>query len=172
MESAVDRAKTVSPSAHTTADRARVLLEINNAIVSHLDLGRVLKSVSQCLRREIKHDVASLALYDPERNELRLHALEFPDNGDFLQEGQLIPFDGTPAGLVFATRKPVLRHRPDLNEFPAEIMKHAYARGIRSGCAVPLLCHDKIVGTILVASMQESAFTESDVELLLQIGAQ
>src|SRR5690348_11555067 len=80
MERAVDRAKTVSPSAHTTADRARVLLEINNAIVSHLDLGRVLKSVSQCLRREIKHDVASLALYDPERNELRLHALEFPDN--------------------------------------------------------------------------------------------
>jgi hypothetical protein len=43
------------------ADRARVLLEINNAIVSHLDLAQVLKGVSDCLRREIKHDFAGLA---------------------------------------------------------------------------------------------------------------
>src|SRR5690242_19932286 len=135
MESAADRAKVESPSAHTAADRARVLLEINNAIVSHLDLAKVLKSVSECLRREIKHDIASLALYDPERQELRLHALEFPENADFLKQGQLIPFEGTPAGLVFATRKPVLRHHPDFDEFPAAIMKQAYASGIRSGCA-------------------------------------
>ena len=32
------------------SDRARVLLEINNAVVSHLDLAKVLLSVSDCLR--------------------------------------------------------------------------------------------------------------------------
>ena len=61
------------------AERARVLLEINNAVVSHLDLARVLKSVSDCLRREIKHDFAALALYNEELHELRSHALDFPD---------------------------------------------------------------------------------------------
>lgn len=50
----------------TPSDRARILLEINNAIVSHLDLVQVLKAASTCLKREIKHDFAALALYNPE----------------------------------------------------------------------------------------------------------
>lgn len=154
------------------ADRARVLLEINNAIVSHLDLAQVLRAVSACLRREIKHDFAALALYNPERHELRLHALDFPDDQNFIKQGQLIPLVGTPASLAFSSRKTVLRHRPDFNEFSADIMKQAYARGIRSGCAVPLICHDKIVGSMALASLRESAFTENDAELLTQIGAQ
>jgi formate hydrogenlyase transcriptional activator len=155
-----------------TADRARVLLEINNAIVSHLDLVKVLQAISACLRREVKHDLASIALYDAEHHELRLHGLDFPEDQQFMKQGQLIPLVGTPASLAFSTRKPVLRHRPDFEEFPADIMKVAYARGIRSGCAVPLISHDKIVGTLMVASLRESAFNEHDVELLTQIGTQ
>src|SRR5215475_15663493 len=153
-------------------DRARVLLEINNAVVSHLDLVEVLRAISACLRREIKHDLAGMALYDEERHELRLHALDFPADQQFMKQGQLIPLVGTPASLAFSTRKPVLRHKPDFEEFPAEIMKQAYARGIRSGCAVPLLCHDEIVGSMMVASLHESAFTEDDAELLAQIARQ
>src|SRR5262249_10872106 len=79
---------------------------------------------------------------------------------------------GTPAALAFSSRKPVLRHRPAPDEFPDEMMKRAYAAGIRSGCAVPLLYHDKIVGSMAIASLRESAFTEEDVELLTQIGTQ
>jgi formate hydrogenlyase transcriptional activator len=161
-----------SSAARPPADRARVLLEINNAIVSHLDLAQVLKGVSDCLRREIKHDFAGLALYDAERHELRLHALDFPNDQGFLEKGQLIPLTGTPASLAFATRKAVLRHRPDFDEFPADIMKAAYARGIRSGCAVPLLYREKIVGSMVVASLRESAFTEDDADLLTQIARQ
>lgn len=154
------------------ADRARVLLEINNAVVAHLDLAQVLRSVSTCLRREIKHDFAALALYNPERHELRTHALDFPDDPAFLKQGQLIPLVGTPAALAFSSRKAVLRHRPDFDEFPADLMKQAYARGIKSGCAVPLICHEKIVGSMVLASLRESAFTEDDAELLTQIGTQ
>ena len=154
------------------SDRARVLLEINNAVVSHLDLAQVLKAVSACLRREINHDFAALALYNPELHELRLHALDFPSDPTFLKQGQLIPLVGTPASLAFSSRKRVLRHRPDPNEFTADIMKLAYARGIKSGCAVPLICHDKIVGSMALASLRESAFTEDDAELLTQIGTQ
>jgi len=161
-----------SEDGHTIPDRARVLLEINNAIVSQLDLVSVLKAVSECLRREIRHEFASLAIYNAERNELRLHALDFDHPASFLQQGQLIPLVGTPASLAFSSRKPVLRHRPDFDEFPAPIMKQAYSIGIRSGCAVPLLFHDKIIGSMMIASLRESAFTEDDAELLRQIGVQ
>ena len=131
--------------ARPLAERARVLLEINNAIVSHLDLAQVLNAVSACLRREINHDFAGLALYDADNHELRLHALDFPKDQTFLEKGQLIPLVGTPASLAFATRKAVLRHRPDPEEFPDELMQRAYERGIRSGCAVPLLVATKLL---------------------------
>lgn len=101
-----------------------------------------------------------------------MHALDFPNERTLVEEGQLTPLVGTPASLAFSSRKPVLRHRPDFEEFPADIMKRAYAIGVRSACAVPLLCHDKIVGSIALASLRESAFTEDDVDLLTQIGAQ
>ncbi|MFO0698239.1 MAG: hypothetical protein U0236_03340 [Nitrospira sp.] len=38
--------------------RERLLLEINNAVVSHLDLRELLKSIFVCLRRVIPHDAA------------------------------------------------------------------------------------------------------------------
>jgi formate hydrogenlyase transcriptional activator len=172
MDSLVDTDRTQVSSSRLPSDRARVLLEINNAVVSHLDLAAVLKAVSDCLRKEIKHDFAALALYDAEANQLRLHALDFPHDQDFLKKGQLIPLVGTPAALAFSSRKTVLRHRVDHNEFTADIMKLAAARGIQSGCAVPLICHDKIVGSMALASLRESAFTDDDAELLTQIGVQ
>ena len=76
MNSTTNEISTRSLDGHTIPERARVLLEINNAIVSRLDLVGVLKAVSECLRREIRHEFASLAIYNAERNELRLHALE------------------------------------------------------------------------------------------------
>jgi hypothetical protein len=42
----------------TIAERSRLLLEINNAIVSHLELAPLLKAISECLRRELPHDFA------------------------------------------------------------------------------------------------------------------
>ena len=160
------------PSGRPPSDRARVLLEINNAIVSHLDLVQVLNAISACLRREIQHDFAGLALYDAESNQLRVHALDFPVDQKFFEKGQLIPLAGTPAGLAFTSRKPVLRQRIDVNEFHADLVKQAVAKGLRSGCAVPLICHDRIVGSMALASLSEGAFSEDDAELLTQIGVQ
>jgi formate hydrogenlyase transcriptional activator len=154
------------------AKHAEILLEINNAIVSKLDLAEVLNAISGCLKREIRHDFAAIALYDAELDELRLHALDFPADQNFMEKGHVIPLAGTPAAVAFATRKPVLRHHVDFVEFHHPIMQRAAAAGIQSGCAVPLICHDKIVGSMMLASLRESAFTEDDVELLTQIGTQ
>ncbi len=116
-------------------------------------------SLTACAARS-KHDFAGLALYDAESNHLRVHALDFPVDQKFYEKGHTIPLEGTPAGLAFTSRKPVLRQRIDVNEFPADMVKHAVAKGLRSGCAVPLICHDRIVGSMSLASMREGAFTE------------
>lgn len=156
----------------TSSNRAQVLLEINNAIASHLELAPLLKAISECLRRELPHDFAGLAIYDPEIGQLRVHGLNFEAGQEYFSIGQTVPIEGTPGGLAFTSRRPVLRHRPDPDEFPAERMKEALQAGVKSGCVVPLICHGNALGTLAIASLRESAFTEADAELLSQIAAQ
>jgi formate hydrogenlyase transcriptional activator len=153
-------------------DRSRLLLEINNAIVSHLGMRELLGAVSGCLRREIPHDLAGLALYDPETQQLKTYAMDFPRNQDFIEAGVPIPLEGTPEGLALTSGRTVLIKNLSLTEFPAEIVKRAVMEGLRSGCAVPLMSHGNTLGTLSVVSLQESAFTEEDAELLGQIGTQ
>jgi formate hydrogenlyase transcriptional activator len=153
-------------------DRLSLVLEINNAVASHLELRALLKAISACLGRVIPHDFASFCLYDPEIHQLRAHALDFPGNQDFVESGDPIPLEGTPEGLAFTTQQTVHVRRLNLTEFPAEIMKRAEAEGLKSGCAVPLLLHGRALGTLSVVSMQEDAFTDDDATLFSRIGAQ
>ena len=105
--------KVPEPSSQTSANRAQVLLEINNAIASHLELSSLLKAISECLRHELPHDFATI--YDHEVGHLRVHGLNFEAGKEQFSVGQLVPLEGTPGGLAFTSRKPVLRHRPDPN---------------------------------------------------------
>ncbi|BCA54499.1 HyfR-type DNA-binding transcriptional activator [Nitrospira sp. KM1] len=153
-------------------DRLRVLLEINNAVVSHLDLRKLLEEISNCLRRVIPHDVAALALYDPESCQLLAHVLDFPGKQDFAGQGTPIPWEGTPEGLAFTTRQTVLIRKLDITEFDADIVKRAAAEGLRSGCAVPLIARGLPLGTLSVISLREGAFDDEDADLLGRIGVQ
>ncbi|HYV05909.1 MAG TPA: sigma 54-interacting transcriptional regulator [Blastocatellia bacterium] len=153
-------------------DRLRLLLDVNNAVVSHLDLRDLLKAVSSFLRRLVPHEMSAIALHEPQGNMFRVGALDFPEHQDFLKESALISLEGTPAGLAFATARPTMRNRLDFEEFPAEIMRRLAALGVKSGCSVPLISHERVLGVLSLSSVRESAFTEDDVELLGQIGKQ
>jgi len=154
------------------SSRSELLLKINNALVSHLELAPLLNAVSECLNRELPHDFAGLAIYDPQTGQLRVHGLDFPAGSLEFSVGQIVPIEGTPAGLAFTTGKTVLRQRPDTEEFPSEVMKRAMNLGVKSGCVVPLICHGQVLGTLAVASFREAAFSEADADFLGQIGAQ
>ena len=153
-------------------DRSRLLLEINAAMISHAELPELLRAVSACLRREITHDFASICLYDPDMNELRMHSLDFTTNPDLLKVAAPIPLDGTVNGLTFRSRKIVLRDRLDFSEFPSEATKQILSQGLKACCLVPLASHGRTLGTLAVASMSEAAFSNEDAEILSQIASQ
>jgi formate hydrogenlyase transcriptional activator len=147
-------------------DRSQLLLEINNTLVSNLNFRELLSAISACLRRVMPHDVAGLALYDPTTNKLRVTALEFPADENYFIENEIIDLEGTPAGLAFTTRQPVmsgLEHSAD------PVGRRA---GLKSGCTVPLISHDRALGILGVASLHENAFTDDDTELLNEVGKQ
>ncbi|HKR78100.1 MAG TPA: sigma 54-interacting transcriptional regulator, partial [Nitrospira sp.] len=153
-------------------DRQRLLLEVNNAVIAHLELRELLKAISASLSRVVPHDLAGFALYDQEKHRLFAHALDFPSNQDFVESGEVIPLEGTPEGRAFTSRQTVLIRKLDIDEFPAEIVKRAQGAGLRSGCAVPLISYGRVLGTLSVVSMQEDAFSQDDADLLTQVGAQ
>jgi formate hydrogenlyase transcriptional activator len=101
-------------------DRLNLLLNINNAVVSHLELHELLKTISSSLGRVIPHDLAGLTLYDSGTQQLVAHALDFPQNQDFAEAEGPIPLEGTPEGLAFTSRQTVLIKKLNPTEFHAE----------------------------------------------------
>lgn len=150
------------------SERNQLLHEVGQAIVSSLSLDKLFATISNCLRRFINHDMASVVLLDQETGRLRVHLLDRPPS-DILREGATIPMEGTPAGLCISTRKTILRDKVDFEEFFVPEMRLAYAVGLRCGCSVPLISHDQVFGSINVGALREAAFTMEDAELLEQI---
>jgi formate hydrogenlyase transcriptional activator len=154
-------------------DHSQLLLEINNAVASHLDLRELLRAISPCLRKVIYHDFAGLVLYDAESRQLRAHALDFPIDKDILEEGVVFPLEGTPSGLAFTSRRTVIVRNLEQERFASTpLVKILRAEGVKSGCSVPLIAHGEAVGVLTLMSLREEAFSESDAELLTQIGGQ
>src|SRR5882724_3740707 len=147
-------------------DRSRMLLEINNTLVSNLNLRELLSAISSCLRRVIPHDVAGLALHDRRIDKLRITALEFPEHEDVFVEDEIVDLEGTPGGRAFTTRQPVISG--------GEISTDALGKrtGVKSACAVPLISHDRVLGVLGVGRLNENAFAEDDAALLTEVGKQ
>ncbi len=153
-------------------DRLRLLLEVNNAIVSNLDLRQLMVAIAGCLRRVLHHDYTALSLYDSPTGQLRLHALHFPRGKGLVQEEMLLPLAGTAAGEVFTSRQPLLVGSANIDRFHAEVARRFVDEGIRSACIVPLITANQTLGTVSFASLREGAFTQEDVDLLGQVASQ
>jgi len=147
-------------------DRSRMLLEINNTLVSNLNLRELLSAISGCVRRVMPHDVAGLALYDRRSDKLRITALEFPEHEDVFIEDEIVDLEGTPGGRAFTTRQPVVSG----GEISTDPL--GQRTGVKSACAVPLISHDHVLGVLGVGRLNENAFTEDDAELLTEVGKQ
>jgi formate hydrogenlyase transcriptional activator len=153
-------------------DHLQLLLEINNAVTSSLDLHELFRTVSRVLRRTFHNDLAGMGIYDAEKRELRVYALDRPESVNFVAEGMLMPLEGTPAGLAITTRQTIMGGQPAPEQFYAEPMKRAFEQGFKSGCVVPLISRDRVIGVLTMASQREAAFRKEDGERLTQMAGQ
>ena len=103
-----EQAQSVQKELQQEHDRLKLLLDVNNTVVSALDLRELLNAVSESLRRLVPHEYASLSLYDAEHRRLNIHALDFPVSKGMLTEGLFVPLEGSPPGRALTTRKPSL----------------------------------------------------------------
>jgi formate hydrogenlyase transcriptional activator len=156
-------------------DRLRLLLEVNNAVVSRLDLDEVFTSVSSCLQRVIPHEHSSLLLYEPGTRQYRKHVPHVAGAEIVVEDCEADTQSArSPAGIAITTRRAALFGEEDLKVLAAEsrIAKRVLEGGFKSVCSVPLLSHDQVLGALNVGSRRPGAFSEDDVELLGQVAQQ
>ena len=148
---------------------SRLLLDVNNAVISKLDLRELFAAITACLHQVMQFAYISLALYDQENNQLRIHALDFPEGRGLMHEDILVPLKTAPSGMAFTSQKPVLLNSIDTERFPSEIARLLIAEGIKSTCSIPMTAHGQALGTLSVGSLREAAFTEEDARVLTQV---
>lgn len=167
-----EQAQSVQTQLKEDRDRLRLMLEVNNAVVSVLDLHELLNAVAASLRHLVPHEYASLSLYDAESQTLQIHALDFPVSKGLLQEGLSVPVEGSPTGRAITTRQPVFITRSDIEQFGSDIAQRILGEGLKSAYCLPLISHGRPLGTLVVASLRDETFPQKDAELLQHIANQ
>ena len=152
-------------------ERLKLLLEVNNSLVSNLELRDVLRAIAASLRRVMHCDAVGVALPDAESNQLRVQALDFPGSKGFFHEETLVPLERSFAGRVFRTGKPLAGNLRDLPQFSPET-DPPLAEGFQSVCLLPLVSQNSVLGVLGLARLREDTFTPDEVEFLMQVANQ
>lgn len=147
-----------------------MMLQLSQALLSNMDVGKLLAAISATLDEFMPHDSSTLALFDAQTGEL---TAQFLSSGDREQYGEVrIPVLNSPAGTAFRTREPVLVEQMQGSGFDPGTIAHLTSMGMKSGCWVPLICRGQVLGTLMVASRTEAAFGQSEADRLAHISNQ
>jgi formate hydrogenlyase transcriptional activator len=153
-------------------DRLGLLLDVTNALVSSLDFDELFATVTDCMRRVVPHDYASVALHDAESNMLRFQAVELNSSEGLVRPPVPASAESTPAGVAFNSGQPAVFDSEGLKRFSSVATQKMLGEGIQSLCCLPLITKNGVLGTLNIGSRQAGAFQQDDVDLLSQVAAQ
>ena len=150
--------------------RLKALVEVNQALVSNLDLQRMFPSISESLRQVVRVDFASLAVMGDTHEVLEEYARDIPMNR--LKGASSLLAAGSAGAQAFNEGKVQMfsSSDPSAGHYPA--MRQLYDEGVQSGCCIPLITSKGPLGTLNLASKDVNAFSAKDVHLLEQVAAQ
>ena len=152
-------------------DRLRLLLEVNNNVISHLELSDLFQAVSTALRDCFHHEYTGLWLFEEGSSRLRCVGMDFPSTHGFLEK--IHSTDLTPAEVAeVRARLPRLIKPGDIAQLPAQIASQVLAENLRSGVTIPLVSGSKVLGVLTLASTDESLFQQDELGFLVQVGNQ
>ena len=153
-------------------DRLKLLLGLTNQLVSNLELRDLLRAMSASVRRVMDCDAVGVMLPHAESQHLRVYALDFPESKGFFKEETLIPFEGSHPGEAFLTGKPVVLDRPNPATMNSEEHHRVVSEGVKSGCLMPLISRDRVLGVLALGRLTENAFSQNEIEFLAQVAGQ
>ncbi len=149
-----------------------LMLQLSTVLLANVDIRKMLAAISASIRDVVPHDCATLALRDPVSGGLREQFLEAGEGKQAKQTETIISIENSPAGSAFRLGEPVLLSQINLGPYAREAVRHLTDKHMMSGCWVPLINRGQTLGTLMVASRMESAFTQREADMLGQIASQ
>jgi formate hydrogenlyase transcriptional activator len=162
-------------------DRLRLLLEITSSVTSRLDLRQMVEALSTNLFRVMQCDVSALLVPDSESGALRVTTLHNPDAKGPFREGWLVPMNSSISGQVLRKAQSIridsfeqVRDDPEIfgNPDGRLLYEHVIEEGLRTGCYLPLIGRDRVVGVLMLCRRSDNTFAKDDVILLEQVACQ
>ncbi|MEW6131405.1 MAG: sigma 54-interacting transcriptional regulator [Acidobacteriota bacterium] len=153
------------------AERRRILLEINNAMVTSLTREELLKTVSQVLRQVAPADQIGIMTYNPDKDAFRILAIVGPHAMQNFAAEQWLAREAIFGRLPFDREHPLLE--PDFAiERRAPQSEALFAEGFRSFCGVPIINREQLLGGIGFVSRTPNQYSQTDAEFLQEIADQ
>ena len=152
-------------------DRLRLLLEINNHIVSKLDISELFRSASASIRTYFRNDFTGFWLIDKQSNQLECVVLDFPSGKGSLTavlKSELRDNDHE----KLRAHEPELLSAEEIEMLPAAIVKRLKAESIASMALAPMATASGPLGVMSLGSRQPGNFGQEDLDLLSQISTQ
>jgi formate hydrogenlyase transcriptional activator len=161
----------VEAALRKSEERNRILLQINNAIITNLTEKALLHSISEALHPVIPFDRCAITLYQPARDSFRFLAVEGELHSDYFQTGLEFSRDETCGSWAFEHLRPLVRRDLEKEQqYPNE--RRLAAEGIQSMCVVPLALQGKCIGLLSVVSQQRDRYSDEDAAFFQEVANQ
>jgi len=152
-------------------DRLRLLLEINNQVVTQLDINELFRSASSSIRKYFANDFTGFWLFDKHSNQLECAVLDFPGGKGFLAD---IPVREVTDQEVekMRTRTPEIWSQQDIEKLRPAVRERLKEESIAALAVVPLGTSNGPLGHLGMGSKRPNNFGQEDLDILSQISAQ
>ncbi|HWO33887.1 MAG TPA: sigma 54-interacting transcriptional regulator, partial [Candidatus Acidoferrum sp.] len=173
LESAIatDAAETYQRQLARERDRLRLLLEINNQVVTQLDVNELFRSASASIRKYFANDFTGFWLIDKQSNQLECAILDFPGGKGFLSDIPARAVTDQEAEKM-RTRTAEIWSQQDIDKLRPEVLERLKAESITAMAVAPLGTSNGPLGLMSMGSKQPNNFGQEDLDILSQISAQ
>jgi len=151
--------------------RLRILLQVNNSIITKLSQGELLLGVCAALQGVLPFNRSAITLYIPERDTLRIFAQNDDHASEFFSVGRELDRRDSHAGWAFDHQQPLIRRNLD-KEKESSTERLLAEQGVRSICVAPLIVAGKSIGTLNLASNRADEYSDADGALLQEVANQ
>jgi formate hydrogenlyase transcriptional activator len=165
------RAQNAHACLQSQNERLQLLLNLTHRITSNLQLRELLRAVAANIREVMQCDAVAVSLVDSASGTSKLYVLDFPQGKGLIKEERVLTISGA-AKRVLETLKPVVVHKVDPSQVPAEIYDEVVAEGLKNTCLIPLINRGRALGILTIARTTETLFTPYNVEFLTQAAGQ
>jgi len=177
MRCVTEHVSIILESTFATADAARerdrlsLLLEINNHVVTKLDMNELFRAAAASLRKYFANEITSFWLFSEHSNHLKRVFLDFPETRGYLSDLSVADISQSSMDAMGARTATILTI-PKISELQPAWATRLRAESIATVASAPLVARGGLLGTIYLGSRRENCFGQEDLDLLRQIGDQ